>query len=87
MEQSGKRGGWMLRYTVLRIDEQDYGCEELPDGCPVLCDVLLADESGAQSVCAVPDALLAARGIREGDTVLLDPPQGAQHFTNGIVKV
>jgi hypothetical protein len=49
--------------------------------------VLLADESGAQSVCAVPDALLAARGIREGDTVLLDPPQGVQHFTNGIVKV
>ena len=28
---------------VLRIDEQLYGCEELPAGQPVLCDVLLAD--------------------------------------------
>jgi hypothetical protein len=77
----------MLRYTVLRIDEQDYGCEELPDGCPVLCDVLLADEHGAQRVCAVPDALLTARGIQEGDTVLLDAPQGPQHVTDSIVKV
>ena len=28
---------------VLRIDEQLYGCEELPAGQPVLCDVLLPD--------------------------------------------
>jgi hypothetical protein len=77
----------MLRYTVLRIDEQDYGCEELPDGCPVLCDVLLADEAGAQTVRAVPDALLTARGIQEGDTVTFDAPQEPQHFTTSIVKI
>ena len=29
-------------YRVLRIEEQLYGCEELPEGQPVLCDVLLA---------------------------------------------
>lgn len=28
-------------YRVLRIEEQLYGCEELPEGQPVLCDVLL----------------------------------------------
>ena len=28
-------------YRVLRIEEQPYGCEELPEGQPVLCDVLL----------------------------------------------
>ena len=27
-------------YHVLRIDEQLYGCEELPEGQPVCCDVL-----------------------------------------------
>ena len=26
-------------YRVLRIEEQMYGCEELPAGQPVLCDV------------------------------------------------
>lgn len=66
----------MTDYTVLRIDEQDYGCEELPEGQPVCCDVLLQDASGGQIVCAVPDALLAQRDIREGDTVRLDPEQG-----------
>jgi hypothetical protein len=70
----------MLRYTVLRIDEQDYGCEDLPDGCAVQCDVLLADETGAQIVRAVPDALLTERGIREGDTVIFDEVQGLQRF-------
>ena len=31
----------METYRVLRIEEQLYGCEELPEGQPVLCDVLL----------------------------------------------
>ena len=32
-----------MEYRVLRIDEQLYGCEELPEGQPVCCDVLLED--------------------------------------------
>ena len=40
---------------VLRIDEQLYGCEELPAGQPVLCDVLLADAAGTQRVLPYPD--------------------------------
>ena len=35
-----------MTYRVLRIDEQLYGCEELPEGQPVCCDVLLEDETG-----------------------------------------
>ena len=31
-------------YRVLRIDEQLYGCEELPAGQPVLCTRLGIDE-------------------------------------------
>ena len=31
----------MPEYRVLRIEEQMYGCEELPAGQPVLCDCLL----------------------------------------------
>ena len=29
----------MPEYRVLRIDEQLYGCEELPEGAEVCCDV------------------------------------------------
>ena len=61
----------MERYRVLRIDEQLYGCEELPEGQPVLCDVLLEDPSGQRRVLAYPDAELTRLDIHEGDTVHL----------------
>ena len=60
-----------MTYRVLRIDEQLYGCEELPEGQPVCCDVLLADETGERRVIAYPDAALTRLGIDEGDTVAL----------------
>ena len=34
-------------YRVLRIEEQMYGCEELPAGQPVLCDVTLSSPPGS----------------------------------------
>ena len=61
-----------MTYRVLRIDEQLYGCEELPEGQPVCCDVLLEDETGERRVIAYPDAELTRLGIDEGDTVRLD---------------
>ena len=48
-------------YRVLRIEEQMYGCEELPAGQPVLCDVTLA----------YPDKELTRLGIDEGSMVVL----------------
>lgn len=61
----------MEPYRVLRIDEQLYGCEELPEGQPVLCDVLLEDAAGHRREIAYPDKELTALGIDEGDLVLL----------------
>ena len=61
-----------MTYRVLRIDEQLYGCEELPEGQPVCCDVLLEDEAGDCRVIAYPDAELTRLCIDEGDTVRLD---------------
>ena len=49
------------------------GCEELPAGQPVLCDVLLADAAGTQRVLPYPDEALTAQNIQEGDTVALLP--------------
>ena len=56
-------------YCVVRIDEQMYGCEELPAGQPVLCDVTLADAAGNTRI--LPDKELTRLGIDEGDTVAL----------------
>ena len=58
-------------YRVLRIEEQLYGCEELPEGQPVLCDVLLEAADGTQRVLPYPDAALTALDINEGDTIAL----------------
>ena len=58
-------------YRVLRIEEQLYGCEELPEGQPVLCDVLLEAADGTQRVLPYPDAELTRLGINEGSTVTL----------------
>lgn len=61
----------MSEYRVLRIEEQMYGCEELPAGQPVLCDVTLVDAAGNPRTLPYPDNELTALGIDEGDTVCL----------------
>ena len=61
----------MERCRVLRIEEQMYGCEELPAGQPVLCDVTLADAAGKTRILPYPDKELTRLGIDEGDAVAL----------------
>ena len=56
----------MPEYRVLRIDEQLYGCEELPAGQPVLCDVTLTDAAGAARILPYPDKELTYLGIDGG---------------------
>ena len=53
-------------YRVLRIEEQMYGCEELPAGQPVLCDVTLADPAGERRTLPYPDKELTRLGHRRG---------------------
>ncbi len=57
-------------YRVLRIEEQMYGCEELPAGQPVLCDVILTDAAGHTRTLPYPDKELTRLGIDEGDAVI-----------------
>lgn len=61
----------MPEYRVLRIEEQMYGCEELPAGQPVLCDVTLTDAAGNIRILPYPDNELTRLGIDEGDAVCL----------------
>ena len=60
----------MERYRVVRIEEQMYGCEELPEGPEVCCDVTVEAANGTRKTLSCPDAELTRQGIDEGDTVL-----------------
>ena len=62
----------MERCRVLRIEEQMYGCEELPEGAEVCCDVTVEAADGTRKTLSCPDAELTRQGIGEGDRVLWD---------------
>ena len=62
----------MELYRVLRIEEQMYGCEELPEGAEVCCDVVVQAGDAAPLTLSCPDAELTRQGIEEGDAVLWD---------------
>lgn len=55
-----------MRYKVIRIEEQLYGCEEPPADQPILVDVTLEGSDGARRVLPYPDETLRRDGIDEG---------------------
>lgn len=68
-----------MRYKVLRIDEDiDFGCEERPEGVPVMAVVTLQDEDGKTSVIKAPDQMLYERRIEAGDMVTIDGMRNLQ---------
>ena len=40
----------MERYRVVRLEEQMYGCEELPEGAEVCCDVTVEAADGTRKI-------------------------------------
>ena len=44
----------MERYRVVRIEEQMYGCEELPEGAEVCCDVTVEAGTAPGRPCPAP---------------------------------
>lgn len=58
-------------YRVASIEEQIYGCEELPEGQPLCCDVVLENSIGTKKTLSLPDRWLTEHGIDEGSLVRL----------------
>nr|WP_296044438.1 hypothetical protein [uncultured Blautia sp.] len=59
-------------YTVLRIDEPDFGCEGRPEGMEPVDRVLLKKGSNGEEIFVKErDALLYEMDINEGDEVFL----------------
>lgn len=73
-EQNGtpeKEGDSLPVWKVVRIEEADYGCEELPDQAEVQVRVILDDGKGVQRAVTAPDRMLYRLGIDEGSMVTL----------------
>ena len=56
-------------YTVIRIDEPDFGCEGLPDGAVYKDIVRIKDSSGNEKQLEIADAYLYENDIK---TTLID---------------
>lgn len=59
-------------YRVIRIDEQDFGCEGRPDDAQPMVDVTLRAKDGTEQIFQEKDILLYQREIEEGDAVLVE---------------
>ncbi|MBE6876089.1 MAG: hypothetical protein E7496_05075 [Ruminococcus sp.] len=60
-----------MKYLILKILEEDYGCEGIPEGEEPLCNVLLQDESGGQVWKKFPDRWLTEQHLDEGSIIIL----------------
>ncbi|MDD3279290.1 MAG: hypothetical protein PHG16_10495 [Lachnospiraceae bacterium] len=67
----------MKKYVIVRIYEADFGCEERPEGMPLMDEVLLRDRDGDETIWKVEDALLIRNNLEEGDELMLDLASGS----------
>ena len=58
-------------YTIIRIDESDFGCEGRPEGYIPMVDVLLEDEYGREHSVEMEDAMMYQRALDEGSRVVI----------------
>lgn len=63
----------MTKYKVIKITEQDFGCEERPEGQKYCVDVLLSNtENNNMITVSVPDAELYKKNIDVNSYVYYD---------------
>ncbi len=58
-------------YKILKILEEDYGCEGIPENEEFSCRVLLEDQNQKQFWKKIPDAYLTKYHLEEGSVTEL----------------
>ncbi|MGN0363813.1 MAG: alpha/beta hydrolase [Bilifractor sp.] len=58
-------------YRILKIEEADYGCEELPEGTSVHVTVSLEDAQGREMTISAEDEDLYRKNLVPGDQVVI----------------
>lgn len=56
-------------YTVLKIFDDDYGCEGVPDDEEPMCSVLVTDGNGSEKWLKYPDSFLTENDIKIGSKI------------------
>ena len=60
-----------MKYKILKIYDDDYGCEGVPEGQEPMCSVLIQDSKGKERWIKLSDSHLTENNINEGDTAEL----------------
>ena len=58
-------------YKIIRIDEEDFGCEGRPEGQPPMVRVVLESDAGETMVVMMEDAVMYARKLDVGEMTVL----------------
>lgn len=62
-----------MLYTIIRIEEEDFGCEGRPEGEPAMVRVWLRSKDGEEVVIQKADAWMYEQDLDEGDHVIWNP--------------
>lgn len=60
-----------MQYKILKIYDDDYGCEGDPEGQEPMCSVLIQDSQGNERWIKLSDEYLTENNLNEDDTVEL----------------
>ncbi len=60
-----------LPYTIIKIEDEDYGCEGIPDGKEPQCNVLVKNEFDDEKWIKLTDRYLTENTLSEGGIIML----------------
>ncbi|MBP5580134.1 MAG: hypothetical protein J6X56_11800 [Ruminococcus sp.] len=61
-----------MKYEIINIFEEDYGCEGIPDNEELMCIVALRDENGIEKHVRLSDSFITENDLKKGGFVLLE---------------
>ncbi len=68
----------LLPYTIIKIEDEDFGCEGVPDGDELQCNVLVKNEFGEEKWIKLTDKYLTDNNLNEGEIIMLPFEKGKE---------
>ena len=61
-----------MKYKVIDISEEDYGCEGIPEDSELMCSVLIESSDGTQKLFIIADLYIRENVIDIGSVISAD---------------
>ena len=61
-----------MKYEILNIYEEDYGCEGIPENEELMCIVALRGENGTEKHIRLSDSFITENSLKKGGYLLLE---------------